>query len=261
MAALIGPAVNLKGLVTETNFDAPSIFSTELAAALTRLRPAIEAPNPRKPTGGEVDHDFVDEDEEDDDSDAALGLVPGQSAKGPRITTKFLRGLRASNIYNQSVPRVQRVLASRAAAAEAVKVRDALLDEGDRANAARFVDRWQKGASAWLHATRKDERQRLKNPYFRVAVGHLLGINCFPEVPPETECPLCHSQVGPDIAAHTLACKPCRTGDNNRRHQAVQQLLLTFYVLRAQRWSPRRESPLPQALKRRTQPTRGVCST
>jgi hypothetical protein len=225
-AALIGPAV--KGLVAETDFSADSIYRTELQEALARLQTAIALPNPR-PQSSE---DTADEEDDTDESDAAqppdLGL--GQAAPQPKITTKYLRSITADNIYTRAVPRIQRALAAKSAALEAVDVHKVFLAQGDLAGAARFVDRWQRGASAWLHATRKDDKQSLKNQYFRVAVGRLVGINCFADVPPETPCPLCKTAVGPDVIAHTLSCRSCRTGDNNRRHQAIQQILL--YLLR-----------------------------
>jgi len=190
--------------------------------ALARLQPAIALPNPRPQSEDD------DDDEEDDaeDGDNPPTLITGQAAAKPKITTQFLRSLSADTIYDRSVPRIQRALAAKVAAAEAIEVRNAMLATGDKASAARFVDRWQRGASAWLHASRKDMRQRLINPYFRVAVGRLVGVNCFADVPPETPCPLCKTAVGPDLVTHTLTCRPCRTGDNNRRHQAVQQSLL-----------------------------------
>jgi len=93
-----------------------------------------------------------------------------------------------------------------------------------------FVDRWQPGprASAWLHASRKDPRQRLKNDHFRVIVGGLLGINCITtrEVHSDTPCP---ERVSPDVTAHwhVLRCRAVYTGDNDRRHNALQQRLST----------------------------------
>ena len=96
----------------------------------------------------------------------------------------------------------------------------------------RLVDRWQRGASAWLHATRRDPRQRLQNAYFRVAVGRLLGVNCFPEVDPQSICPNCKGAVGIDPGAHGLRCKSTFTGDNNRRHNSSQQELL-FWARKA----------------------------
>ena len=46
----------------------------------------------------------------------------------------------------------------------------------------------------------------------------------------ETPCPHCHAAIGPDLIEHALRCKAAYTGDNNRRHQAMQQVLL--YLLR-----------------------------
>ena len=96
-----------------------------------------------------------------------------------------------------------------------------LLRSGDTSGAALFVDRWQPGASAWLHASRKDMQQRLKNEHFKVITGGLLGINCFKSVPPLTACPSCTECVGTDVAAHVLRCKSVYTGDNNRCHNAL----------------------------------------
>jgi len=71
---------------------------------------------------------------------------------------------------------------------EATRIHAELLRRVDKAAAARMKDRWQRGASAWLNATRKDPWQRLKNTHFSVAVGTLLGINCFKEIAAETPC-------------------------------------------------------------------------
>ena len=205
-AALIGPAV--KGLVAETNFAADGDFKRELIDALERLQPAISHPQPPE---------FVEAEGEEDPED------------DHRPTIEALRALSVDTIYDSSRRRVQAALASKVACVEAVAVRAALLEAGDVAGAARFVDRWQQGASAWLQASRKDARQQLKNAHFRVAVGLLLGINCFPDVQQETPCPRCPNVVGPHLQRHMLRCKAVYTGGNNRRHNAVQQELLHWF--------------------------------
>ena len=88
--------------------------------------------------------------------------------------------------------------------------------------------RWQRGASAWLHASRKDPKQKLQNAYFRIAVGLLLSINCFSDISSETQCPCCHQIMGPTSLVIHAQCRSIRTGDNNRRHNlnAGQQALL-----------------------------------
>ena len=206
-AALIGPAV--KGLVAETNFTADTAFKRELVDALERLHPAIVHPLPPE----FVELDAGEEGLEDDH----------------RPSIEVLKALNAETIYDSSRKRIQAALSHKVACVEAVAVRAALLERGDLAGAARFVDRWQQGASAWLHASRKDARQQLKNAHFRVAVGLLLGINCFPEVRRETPCPRCPGEVGPHLQQHMLRCKAIYTGGNNKRHNAVQQELLHWF--------------------------------
>ena len=121
---------------------------------------------------------------------------------------------------------MQAALSAKCACVEAIAVREAHLRVGDNVRAARFVDRWQPGASAWLHACRKDARQHLKNAHFRVAVGGLLGVNNFPELDANTPCPCCLELVGANMERHMLRCKATYTGGQNKRHNAVQQELL-----------------------------------
>ena len=213
-AALIGPAV--KGLDPSVDFNADTRYRRELEAALESLKEAINRPPP----------DATAESDEEPDSE------PDGDADEIRVDDATLKSLTVDTIYSRARRKIQAVLASKQAAVEATAIRDALLRQGDkgRAAAARFVDRWQKGASAWLNATRLDPWQRLKNAHFRVAVGTLLGINCFAEVAAETPCPHCHDAVGADLVEHALRCRAAYTGDNNRRHQAMQQVLL--YLLR-----------------------------
>ena len=216
-AALIGPAV--KGLVPETDFNADTRYRRELADAIQSLRGAIAAPPPYVPP----DPDGGGDAQQEPDAANAEGSPPDDAT---------LKKLSVDDIYIHSRRKVQAALTAKLAAAEAKAVHAELLKRGDkgRAAAARMADRWQRGASAWLHATRKDPHQRLKNAHFRVAVGTLLGINCFKEIHPTTQCPLCHTAIGHDVIEHCLRCKAAYTGDNNRRHQAMQQVLL--YLLR-----------------------------
>ena len=215
-AALIGPAV--KGLVPETDFNANTRYRRELEGAIKTLRTTIEAPPPHVPPDPDGDGDV----QQNGDASAADTLPDDATLKKLSIV----------DIYAQARGRVQAALSAKLAAAEAKAVHAVLLKRGDKgiAAAARMSDRWQRGASAWLHATRKDPHQRLKNAHFRVAVGTLLGINCFKEIQPVTQCPLCHDAIGHDVIEHCLRCKAAYTGDNNRRHQAMQQVLL--YLLR-----------------------------
>ena len=152
-----------------------------------------------------------------------------------QVDDEWLKGLSLDTIHTSSRRKVQAALARKLAAVEAADIHATLLNHGDpksKAAAARMKDRWQRGASAWLNATRRDPWQRLKNAHFRVAIGTLLGINCFAEVAAESPCPNCRIpiMIGADLIEHTLRCKAAYTGDNNRRHQAMQQVLL--YLLR-----------------------------
>jgi hypothetical protein len=203
-AVLIGPAV--KGLVSETNFSANSRYRSELAEAIERLQPAIAQLLPPQ---------FVEAESEE-----------GVDFEDARPSMERLKALSVDTIYDSSLQKVQAALASKCACVEAVAIRAALLQAGDKAGAARFVDRWQPGASAWLQACRKDVRQHLKNAHFRVAVGGLLGVNNFPDIDANTPCPRCPNQVGGNMECHMLVCKAIYTGGQNKRHNAVQQELL-----------------------------------
>ena len=189
-----------------------SRFKLELSDALSRLQSVLDHPSPPQ-------------------------VVAADSADAPdpevdtRLSTVALKSLSVDSIYAVSRPRVQAALSSRVACVEAVAVRAALLQSGDVSGSARFVDRWQKGASSWLHASRKDARQHLQNAHFRVAVGGLLGVNCFPEVDRNTPCPRCPNTVGSDMGGHMLQCKAVYTGGNNKRHNAVQQDLVFWLRL------------------------------
>ena len=216
-AALIGPAV--KGLDPGVDFAADTRYRRELTAAIESLRGAINTPPPY------VHHD--DDDERDEQPEG--GPDSEQEIDAP-VDDVFLESLSVDTIHNEARRKVQAKLASKLAAVEATRIHAELLRRGDKAAAARMKDRWQRGASAWLNATRKDTWQRLKNAHFRVAVGTLLGINCFKEIAAETPCPHCQDAIGNDLIAHTLRCRAAYTGDNNRRHQAMQQVLL--YLLR-----------------------------
>jgi hypothetical protein len=227
-AALIGPAIT--GLVPETNFNADTRYRRELAAALESVRDAINAPPPYAPPG--VAH-ADDGDDEPPDPPPDQPPDPGIRRVGKPVDSAVLKKLSIDSIHTSSIRKVQGAVSKKLAAVEAAAVHAALLQKlspCSTAAAARFVDRWQRGASAWLHASRKDPRQRFKNAEFRIAVGTLLGLKCFKEVPASTPCPHCHAAIGEDLIEHALRCKAAYTGDNNRRHQAMQQILL--YLLR-----------------------------
>jgi hypothetical protein len=206
----------VKGLVPDIDFDADTRTRRELADAIQRLRHAIESPPLHVPSEDDDDEPPVDEEEEAHDAN-----------RPPSDAT--LKKLSITDIYKTSRHKVQAALSAKLATVEAKAIHAELIKRGELAAAARLKDRWQRGASAWLNACRKDPYQQMKNAHFRVAVGWLLGINCFKEIPHETPCPFCHKPVG-DLMIHRLRCKAAYTGDNNRRHNAMQQTLL--YLLR-----------------------------
>ena len=129
-------------------------------------------------------------------------------------------------IYTRSVPKAQAALSNKVMAAEAEDVHKELLQRSDLRGAARFKDSWQPGALAWLHASRKDPKQCIPNAEFRLAVGNVLSINGFPDVPSATPCPGCKSPIGEDLGGHLLCCKQTRTGNDNRSHNAGQSALV-----------------------------------
>ena len=90
---------------------------------------------------------------------------------------------------------------------------------------ARFLEGGQEHASAWLSAPLGDQDCRLLNGFFRVAVAVRLGVNPFSDVDPAQRCESCKQEVGDDLVSHIIECINNAKGDNNRRHQWLQQAL------------------------------------
>ncbi len=72
--------------------------------------------------------------------------------------TTFL-DLSVDTIYDSSRRKVQAAISAKLSAVEAAAIHNDLLALGNSGKvvAARFVDRWQRGAQAWLHASRQDD--------------------------------------------------------------------------------------------------------
>ena len=140
------------------------------------MRHAIGSPPLHVASEDDDDEPPVDEEEEAHDAN-----------RPPSDAT--LKKLSITDIYKTSRRKVQAALSAKLATVEAKAIHAELIKRGELAAAARLKDRWQRGASAWLNACRKDPYQQMKNAHFRVAVGWLLGINCFKEIPHETPGP------------------------------------------------------------------------
>lgn len=63
------------------------------------------------------------------------------------------------------------------------------------------------------------------NGHFRIAVAIRIGVNPFRGVSPSARCSWCKHAVGEDLFSHTIECLSARKGDNNRRHQWLQQVI------------------------------------
>ena len=56
-----------------------------------------------------------------------------------------------------------------------------------------------------------------------------LGVNPFGDVDPGMRCSWCSQEVGDDVISHTIECSQNSKGDNNRRHQWLQQALAYLF--------------------------------
>jgi hypothetical protein len=142
-----------------------------------------------------------------------------------------LRQLDVATIFEASKQHVQRRLRNFRDAGRAAEIL-AMLDERVQQNKphahkrrARFLECQREHASAWLTASRRDKDCCMINGHFRIAVAIRLGINPFAGVPSTMQCTWCKNEVGDDVFSHTIECASAQKGDNNRRHQFLQQVL------------------------------------
>jgi hypothetical protein len=68
----------------------------------------------------------------------------------------------------------------------------------------------------------------MQNGFFRIAVAVRLGINPFLAVEPTARCSWCKEEVGDGLLARDIECVRTMRGDNNRRHQFLQQALFSI---------------------------------
>jgi hypothetical protein len=99
---------------------------------------------------------------------------------------------------------------------------------------ARFLESQSEHASAWLHASRRDKGLCMQNGHFRIAVAIRLGVNPFVGASPTMRCSWCKGEVGDDVYSHCIECPSARKGDNNRRHQFLQQTIANLLKATAQ---------------------------
>ena len=173
-----------------------------------------------------------------DDDEAAEEQGDGQSQAGQRaaavkdtgLALKDLRQLSRATIFDKAVPKMQGRLAAFLALKEQTRIAQALRvaaeQSGEHRDAkkwARFLEGAQPHAAAWLRAPLGDPECRLLNGVLRIAVAVRLGINPFSNVEPGARCTWCKGEVGDDVVAHSIECTSNAKGDNNRRHQWLQQ--------------------------------------
>jgi hypothetical protein len=227
-AALIGPVV--AGLAPRINLQAGGPTINALAAAIEVCKAALPPPTAAEAADGAEVVCYNSSPEQQDSG--------GRKKHGASLSA--LRKLSTSTIFDESVPKVQGVLSAFLADRE----RDRITEELKRLAAAggpqshrgwkqvaRFMEGCEEHAGAWLHARRDDDDCKMQNGFFRIAVAVRLGINPFLAVEPTARCSWCKEEVGDDLLAHDIECVRTMRGDNNRRHQFLQQAL--FNILKS----------------------------
>ena len=239
-AALIGPAI------TELTADAVDLsldgaIRRALASAINECKNLL--PPEREAGGVERAGDTgADDDSNDDDDDDEPAPEAGREGKPQDADTRKrspaaaasvtgLRKLSIDTIFDESKRGFQRVLHKLFDANRYKKVL-AELDERVRQGKphaakkrARFLEGRREHASAWLTASRRDKACCMENGFFRVAVAIRTSVNPFSAASPTARCYWCEDTIGDDLYAHCIECSSTRKGDNNRRHQQLQQVL------------------------------------
>ena len=219
-AALVGPVV--KGLAPRLNMQAVGPTRTALIAAIDVCKAALPAAKE-----GE-------DDEDEDDAANPPGQPPSDKKKKSGLSLSALRKLDADTIFEKSVPKMQGVLSCFLADKERDRITEALrqkaagggpLPHRGWKQLARFQEGCEEHAGAWLHARRDDPDCRMQDGHFRIAVAVRLGINPFQAVEATQRCSWCKEEVGDDLLAHDIECVRTMRGDNNRRHQWLQQAI------------------------------------
>ena len=178
----------------------------------------------------------------EDDGDAAPGDANGNDAqrseaqrkREPAATLSSLRKLNVNTIFDDSKRGVLHALHQRrdgSRAAEVLAELDQRVADGKPHAAkqrARFLECSREHASAWLTSSRRDRSCCMVNGLFRIAVAIRVGVNPFEGVPSTYLCAWCKEPVGDDLYSHCIECKSARKGDNNRRHQQLQQVLVNL---------------------------------
>ena len=156
------------------------------------------------------------------------------------LSLSALRKLDADTIFEKSVPKMQGVLSCFLADKERDRITEALrqkaagggpLPHRGWKQLARFQEGCEEHAGAWLHARRDDPDCRMQDGHFRIAVAVRLGINPFQAVEATQRCSWCKEEVGDDLLAHDIECVRTMRGDNNRRHQWLQQAICNILKL------------------------------
>jgi hypothetical protein len=226
-AALIGPVV--KGLAPRLDLQADGPTRSALAAAIDVCKAAIPAPSAAEVAdeAAMVPHDSEQQ-------------APDNKKKKAGVSLNALRKLNVSTIFDESTPKLQGVFSCFLAGRERDRIAEALglkaaaggpLPHRGWKQLARFQEGCEEHAGAWLHARRDDDDCKMQNGYFRIAVAVRLGINPFLGVQSTARCSWCKEEVGDDLLAHDVECVRTMRGDNNRRHQFLQQAL--FNILKS----------------------------
>ena len=225
-AALIGPVI--MGLAPRLNLQAEGRTRSALVAAIEICKAALPAVTAAENAVAA------------DDAPVIQGQQAPDKKKKTGVSLSDLRKLSASTIFDESFPKMQGVLSCFLADRERDRIADVLTQMaalgGEHSHRgwkqlARFLEGCEEHAGAWLHARRDDPECRMQDGHFRIAVAVRLGINPFQGVQPSARCAWCKEEVGDDLLAHDIECVRTMRGDNNRRHQWLQQAICNILKL------------------------------
>ena len=246
-AALIGPVIHAHAPQVNTAATGPT--HSALASALQVCQAALPASDddddsadlqpPFDEPGEECGPGPVASNPGSAAQPPAAGRNAGGAKKDSGLSLKSLRVLDAANIFDRAVPKMQgrftrllKVKEQQRIVSEMTVAAQVAQNSGDHRpvkQLARFLEGARKHAGDWIRAPLEEAECHLLNGHFRIAVAIRLGVNPFADVSPGQRCSWCDHEVGDDLIAHTIECMQNRKGDNNRRHQWLQQALASLF--------------------------------
>ena len=244
-AALIGPVIRIHAPRVDVAATGPT--QDALKAALLICKGALPATEAE-----DVSEELLGGEPGDEESPARPASSPDAGSQAPAaaqragkgkqdgsLSLSALRALTVSTIFDKAVPKMQgrfsrllkikeqqRVVQELTALAVSAQARG---DHRPVKQLARFLEGARKHASDWLRAPLDEDECLLFNGHFRIAVALRMGVNPFADVSPGQRCSWCREEVGEDLVAHTIECMQNAKGDNNRRHQWLQQALANLF--------------------------------